>query len=256
MREDHLRCLMCAVQFETELEYEEHNRSHLTEDGHWICPFCDENGGMFKFKGWLIQHIWKFHSEKHSEMRIKSVDANKECCKFCLKILDSKEALEKHLLLHENLSCQLCNKRFSFPYQLKNHMAIHGVESRFKCKICQDEFKLKRYLQKHMKDVHHYQPSKTHVGPRCNICEPTVHFLSLEDVFVHAMEEHKDKLEENVKVVNKDDVDVFVCKQCFKTYSTHQEYVTHVVCHTRKIPLMCETCGKYFDHKTKLKVHQ
>ena len=45
--------------------------------------------------------------------------------------------------------CTICNRKFSFPHLLKDHVAIHYNERAFKCKICNKGFKTKNDLRKH-----------------------------------------------------------------------------------------------------------
>ncbi|XP_022235326.1 zinc finger protein 236-like [Limulus polyphemus] len=52
--------------------------------------------------------------------------------------------------------CDICNKTFTKPSQLRLHLNIHYFERPFRCDSCVVSFRTKGHLQKHKRSVSHY----------------------------------------------------------------------------------------------------
>ena len=88
----------------------------------------------------------------------KHFDSNHEIfqCNLCLLILADKVKLFRHVkvcgLADEDIlrfPCSFCNRPFTRKDHLKNHMVLIHNEPRYKCKLCQLGFKIKKDFQEH-----------------------------------------------------------------------------------------------------------
>jgi len=64
----------------------------------------------------------------------------------------------------DKLTCPVCRKHFSKPYNVQRHMKIHTGEKRFKCDYCPKRFVQKANLRQHL---------RVHTGEKpfsCKIC--------------------------------------------------------------------------------------
>ena len=78
--------------------------------------------------------------------------------------------------------CNICNKSFLTPANLKQHMLLHPGSKPFRCNFCGMRFAQKINLKKHM--VCHVS-GNGHPCPHCNI-----NFRTREDVTQHVLKQH------------------------------------------------------------------
>ena len=88
-------------------------------------------------------------------------------CKYCEEIFSSKIELRKHLVTCEKKECKpkepsqvalhvcnICNKDFASPYNVRRHQLTHSDDRPYGCEYCSKSFKEKSSLSKHVKRVH------------------------------------------------------------------------------------------------------
>ena len=75
-------------------------------------------------------------------------------CYICQKKFSYSGNLKNHLLRHEGVKpyvCSQCAKCFCTVYELKSHQLIHSDYKQFCCGLCSKDFKHKRYVVRHFK---------------------------------------------------------------------------------------------------------
>lgn len=85
-------------------------------------------------------------------------------CSKCDKVFKARRYLVAHVKRHNTkklpLHCDKCGKGFLYPYELKEHSAVHSNEGTFKCNWqgCKRRFKFKQDLREHFLSDHTTTP--------------------------------------------------------------------------------------------------
>ncbi|XP_062551225.1 zinc finger protein 888-like isoform X2 [Armigeres subalbatus] len=97
-------------------------------------------------------------------------------CDYCEKVFPSKKKLQDHLRIHrrKKYKCSYCDKGFIRPSGLAEHVKIHTKEyksgkqdwsvAKFACGICDRKFKYEQQLKNHLR--HDHGPK----GYKCSVC--------------------------------------------------------------------------------------
>lgn len=78
-------------------------------------------------------------------------------CRSCRKTFARLESLKHHQRTHvRNFICSICYAKFSWPKDLRRHLARHSTEKQFSCPFCQVPFSRKDNLLRHLRSGHHF----------------------------------------------------------------------------------------------------
>uniref|UniRef100_A0A0K0DJH3 Histone H4 transcription factor n=1 Tax=Angiostrongylus cantonensis TaxID=6313 RepID=A0A0K0DJH3_ANGCA len=171
----HYKCLwdQCHRQFESKGDLRKHVRHHSGEK-YCACPFC---GRFFSRPDKLYEHLRKriplpaneenthlcllcqrrFGDERSLVNHVRRHINGRQCptCglyflffhRFCL--FDLRHILVKHTERSKNLACSECGKCFYSTTDLVRHGAVHAPPGEV-CTICDQRFRWKKQLDKHM----------------------------------------------------------------------------------------------------------
>ncbi|CAH0761008.1 unnamed protein product [Diatraea saccharalis] len=133
-----IKCPICKKELKGHLT--EHMRTHEKKRPH-KCPEC---GQRFTQSTQLNVH------------RRSHTGARPYPCRICNHRFSHSNALMLHIRRHTGekpFPCAMCPLRFSQLPHMKAHMrTIHGKENAYKCKKCEQFFKLKVDLENHVKN--------------------------------------------------------------------------------------------------------
>lgn len=73
------------------------------------------------------------------------------CLCFVVVCPSEAKVKAKEVTLH---ICEICNKEFASPYNLRRHQLTHTDEKPYQCEVCNRQFKEKSSLTKHIKRKH------------------------------------------------------------------------------------------------------
>ncbi|CAH3948284.1 zinc finger protein PLAGL1-like [Pieris brassicae] len=155
-------------------------------------------------------------------------------CTICEKRFSSPGKLSQHILSHTGelpFSCDLCDKRFNSKFKLVRHNLIHSEARAFACTVCGKTFNRKDHLTNHVR-VHNpvkklYKCDK----PDCRKSY-TSQLSYRKHAALHSAEEGN-----------------LQCKICDEVFSTQQDIVYHLKVHTGSRTVKSETDKKYTcDH--------
>ena len=130
----------------------------------------------------------------------------------------------------ENLVCPTCGKdNFKNIRCYKDHIQKH-TDQVIHCKICNQQFKTRRKLFVHKKEVH-----IDVIGEFCDICGVIVPSIATHNTLKH-------------KPVH--------CDDCGKQYSSKETLNKHIrLVHKKNLRIECDLCNKELSCKTALLKH-
>ena len=147
-----ISCSICKKIFKSIQGFTWHLKTHEKPDTAEVfkCDICEKS---FALKTELKSH----YSARHGVRREYK-------CDLCSKTFNQLGGLKRHKndihdkAIDSNLrKCNICEKTFTSSRskeRLKRHVKDVHSEVKLKCKICDNEFKSKSTLVKHMKKLH------------------------------------------------------------------------------------------------------
>ncbi|XP_075973461.1 uncharacterized protein LOC142974815 [Anticarsia gemmatalis] len=208
------------------------------------------------------------------------------CCVECTAKFDDKDALEEHLLIHNNeyrYLCGICGTGLKRKEHLERHTLEHQEVRPHVCPDCGKAFKRKEHLNIH-KSIHSGDKSEA-----CPVCDKSFHrrdhlrkhlqthtkaFLergssaSNDQDYIEIKQEPQDMVEEDINeeildetIVAEENMVVtnsdrpFQCCFCPKSYKRKDHLKIHSWTH-RKRDQVCADCGMAFHTEEQLLAHQ
>lgn len=174
--------------------------------------------------------------------------------------------------------CPVCNKNFSFQFQLREHLVVHTGQSQYGCTSCGVSFKFRSNLNRHFKSKH------ANLSFTCTYCDKT--FARKDTLLFHNVNSHKDELEksnysvtrtgetmsvtsagqahvtagkssetialelESMEYLRKMENKGLFCDYCGKMFNKVSMLEAHLVVHTKEKRFYCEKCGKGFTTRS------
>lgn len=162
-------CYLCHVQC-----YKAELRKHISEmhcgDKMYACKMCKKNFiNKYRLQRHVAMHTKKPELEcticgrqfmrKHALIEHFSTHLTSFQCKFCPKILSTKQILKTHLKTHTGIrpfACEFefCTKTFLKRGDMVRHMRVHTGERPFKCNLCDKSFTRNHMLTEHLQNKH------------------------------------------------------------------------------------------------------
>ncbi|XP_068625156.1 uncharacterized protein [Battus philenor] len=158
-------------------------------------------------------------------------DRNKRhVCTTCEKRFSSPGKLSQHVLSHTGelpFSCELCDKRFNSKFKLVRHGLIHSEARAFACNICGKTFNRKDHLSNHVRIHNPVKKMYTCERPDCRKSY-TSQLSYRKHAALHSAEEGN-----------------LQCKICDEIFNTRQEIVYHLKVHSGSRTVKNETDKKF-----------
>ncbi|XP_049879988.1 zinc finger protein PLAG1-like [Pectinophora gossypiella] len=164
------------------------------------------------------------------ERRARRDRSKRHICTTCDKRFSSPGKLSQHVLSHTGelpFSCDLCDKRFNSKFKLVRHSLIHSEERAFACTVCGKTFNRKDHLTNHIRV--HNPVKKLYTCERPDCRKSYTSLLSYrKHAALHSAEEGN-----------------LQCKICDETFSSRQDIVYHLKVHTGSRTVKNETDKKF-----------
>lgn len=164
------------------------------------------------------------------ERRLRRDRSKRHQCTTCDKRFSSPGKLSQHVLSHTGelpFSCNLCDKRFNSKFKLVRHNLIHSEQRAFACSVCGKTFNRKDHLTNHVRV--HSPVKKRYTCERPDCKKSYTSLLSYrKHAALHSAEEGN-----------------LQCKICDETFTNRQEIVYHLKVHTGSRTVKNETDKKF-----------
>ncbi|OWR50674.1 putative lost on transformation protein 1 [Danaus plexippus plexippus] len=162
-----------------------------------------------------------------AERRPRRDRSKRHVCTTCDKRFSSPGKLSQHVLSHTGelpFSCDLCDKRFNSKFKLVRHSLIHSESRAFACTVCAEEGNL-----------------------QCKICDEV--FNSRQEIVNHL------KVHTGSRAPKSDTDKKFTCDHCDRRFFTAKDVRRHLVVHTGRRDFLCPHCPQKFGRKDHLVRH-
>ncbi|KAM4715401.1 uncharacterized protein FYW61_018313 isoform 2-T2 [Anableps anableps] len=221
-------CFICKEQVSKKLRA--HIKSHFPNKDY-TCPQC---GTKYKLLSSLERHLKKTCFEYH----LKNIDPTKpeetqnlSKCDKCGDAFQYKISLQKHLLTHHELYCNVCQTVLRDAETLTRHKTAHTP---FQCTRCDQTFTVFKHLVRHYENTH-----KISRPFKCNHCPKISPKLN---ALIRHEWQHTGRLP-------------FQCGQCSLKFKSFSYLLSHEKVHKGEKPCLCSECGKTFAHRSNLYRH-
>lgn len=215
-------CRFCGKVFTLADSLKKHLRLHKGNK-----PFrCLDCGKNFARHGHLMTH--------------KNVHKRNVQCLVCWEVLPSIGDLLKHRQSHPKkgmLKCPDCPLQFKFPVFLLRHVAVH--ERRRKLKELfppKDQARTLKVEARTLKVERIYKEEF-----KCALCQEA--FADSKALSEHCL-------------THMPGPSASKCQFCKRHFSSRAGLIRHIRIHTGEKPFPCLTCGRHFNRKEYLKIHQ
>jgi uncharacterized Zn-finger protein len=203
----------------------------------WICPE-DQCSRSFPKRSQLKLHIF-------SHRGVKPYKCDYDGCKWAFQ---TTVKLKRHQESHKGIKPFMCNspgcedKNFSTVYNLNAHIKDHTKikTDRFKCSLCDDNFKDQRYLDIHLRNYHDEMANYACPHPDC-----------LKMFFTKL---HLGRHIKSHDVIR--DTNDLICTICEKTFTKSSLLKVHQRIHTGQRPYTCESPGCQWSFRTSSKLRR
>ncbi|CAH0403000.1 unnamed protein product [Chilo suppressalis] len=169
------------------------------------------------------------HPPASSERRRRD-RTKRHVCTTCEKRFSSPGKLTQHVLSHTGelpFSCELCDKRFNSKFKLVRHSLIHSEARAFACNICGKTFNRKDHLTNHVRVHNPVKKSYTCDRPDCRKSYTSL-MSYRKHTALHSAEEGN-----------------LQCKICDEVFTTRQDIIYHLKVHTGSRTVKNETDKKF-----------
>ena len=276
------QCEQCPKAYHFQSDFDNHKRTH-TNERPFQCNLCKT---AFTSSRLLHNHLSTTHSDykypceicgkkfkrkEHLESHMNShSDARLYKCQLCDKTYKNKASLSLHNRSHtgEKVVCEICQRPFRDPGDLRKHYNIHSETKMFQCDICGTSFRSKNTLLRHIKNKH----SKTSMIERkfkCGECGKDFEYQSglIQHMKFHAATKEfecdqcsksfkfKEWLEKHIARIHNKTDEKFECDECGKEFTAKEGLRKHMKFHKFGRQYKCQICGMSYLHSNHLKRH-
>ncbi|KNC32011.1 Transcription factor grauzone [Lucilia cuprina] len=140
-------CDICGKTFRERFSFTRHMAEHNGKPPEKVP--CDICGVELTSKYLLNRHKKKMHTEENQQ---------EQKCPYCSKVSPNMHAHRQHVnyahTMKRKHACNMCEKKFKRPLELKEHLSTHTGEPLYTCPHCTRTFISSANMHKHRKASH------------------------------------------------------------------------------------------------------
>ncbi|CAJ0573032.1 unnamed protein product, partial [Mesorhabditis spiculigera] len=252
-------CTKCRALFHYKFELTRHLRwspcsTQLSNDYDKLvfCPECSTTISFDQMALHKRQHVLLKRMSKKSSFVIPLptdvLNGRSHVCEVCEKRFKRPAELKRHLATHSGIRafrCDQCDRSYAHERGLLTHVERDHEMRRYACPICRAPFKSIQSMERHAQAVHRIGQSEDahYACPQC-----TCKFNNIGALSVHLKHQHESVLPDHMRRA-------YVCPFCEKMFVKNRDCLAHIRSHTMEKQNRCKRCGKKFLSRNGLKTH-
>ncbi|XP_048000572.1 zinc finger protein 668-like [Leguminivora glycinivorella] len=234
-------CGECGKGFRRPAYLKKHVAQQHTKEQEHECPICE--------RVFFHRSMYNTHVRRHNE-EVRNPINQLFICDLCSKHLKTKQALRRHLAIHEktrNIPCSLCPSVFHTKKGLRLHERNKHSEDKERrmlqqCPQCDRECTTPALLRQHIRRMHTDRTKKY----QCDHCKRF--YWSKGEIRSHIVWSHAPSRGKRA---------LFCCGREFRTRSRLKDHIAiHHLGHERERIHKCDQCDKAFANKQVLTRHK
>lgn len=216
---------------------------------------------IFTYRVYLIEHLQKIHTDC-----VAANDAKPKCMP-CRKTFKQASTCRIHFSLYhlheKKLQCQICDRIFATPHQLRFHGTVEHNGFRFQCTKCPKQFRHNQHFKQH---INHHSATKSFICDACGKAVKTKGTLDRHISVVHQKQPRNDgpkSIRMKSRMLPHRKLHQCPIMQCSRSFTN----LTSLQGHLKKHPIngiaewqeykrsACYRCNLKFESVEKLKEH-